>query len=110
MIAQRILSGFGCSEYKHFVELTVCYTFRVSVSNDPELEVEWELVLEDSFEIEGVDVSTEIINFQLDSFVNEKRYIKGSMKTFARAANLFISFRHMSALLALETMYLQLWS
>ena len=82
MIAQRILSGFGCSEYKHFVELTVCYTFRVSVSNDPELEVDWEVVLEDSFEIEGVDVSTEIINFQLDSLVNEKRYIKFEILSF----------------------------
>ena len=35
---------------------------------------------------------------------------QGSMKTVTRAANLFHSFRHMSALLALGTMYLQLWS
>ena len=57
-------------------------TFRVSVSNDPELEVDWEVVLEESFEIEGVDVSTEMINFQLDSLVNEKRYIKFEILSF----------------------------
>ena len=59
-----------------------CLTFRVSVSNDPEMEVDWEVVLEDSFEKGGVDVSTEIINFQLDSLVNEKRYIKFEILSF----------------------------
>ena len=57
-------------------------TFRISVSNEPEMEVDWEVVLEDSFEKECADVSNEIINVQLDSLVNEKRYIKFEILSF----------------------------
>ena len=41
---------------------------------------------------------------QSDHKMAKRNVEKGSIKTVARAANLFYSFRHMSALLALRTM------
>ena len=78
MIAQRILSRFRIQKKYQINSLT----FRISVSNEPEMEVDWEVVLEDSFEKECADVSNEIINVQLDSLVNEKRYIKFEILSF----------------------------
>ena len=55
---------------------------RISVSNEPELSDSWEVVLEDSFEKEGQEVSAQILEFPLSSSVTDKRFIKFEIISF----------------------------
>ena len=78
MIPQRILGGF-----RQIVSYFYILIDRISVSNEPELEINWEVVLLDgSFEKDGLEASSDITRFQLDSLVNEKRFIKFEITSF----------------------------
>ena len=77
-ITQRILGGF-----RPIVSTFNILIDRISVSNEPELEINWEVVLlEGSFEKDGLEASSDITRFQLDSLVNEKRFIKFEIISF----------------------------
>lgn len=78
MITQMILGGFRPFKSNFYILI-----IRISVSNEPELEINWEVVLlEGSFEKDGLEASSEIIRFQLDSLVREKRFIKFEITSF----------------------------
>ena len=77
VITQRILGGFRTIVSNLYILID-----RISVSNEPELDM-WEVVLlEGSFEKDGLEASSDLIRFQLDSLVNEKRFIKFEITSF----------------------------
>ena len=59
-----------------------CLVPRISVSNDPLIESDWEVVLEDNLVKDGHEVSTDIKDFPLDSIVTEKRFVKFEILSF----------------------------
>ena len=60
----------------------ICLVPRISVSNDPLTDSDWEVVLQDSLVKDGQDVSTDIKYFPLDSNVNGKRFVKFEILSF----------------------------
>ena len=70
----------------------LCTLLRVSVSSEPDLDDSWEVVLEDSFEKQGQEVSADILEFPLSSSVTDKRFIKFEIISFGDGAQGCIQF------------------
>ena len=65
---------------------------RISVSNAPDVDDSWEVVLEDSLEKDGQAVSADILEFPLSSSVTDKRFIKFEIISFGDGGQGCIQF------------------